>query len=109
MSTEEKKMDEALNDGVKNGKGPEKKGKKRVELVPLTLPLTRDPEIDSYPVPVGLNFKTYLIKRGETVMVPAEIKKMFEESEKAEDEAYRYSLSRSLSANEAEFKARYNL
>lgn len=78
-------------------------------LVPLTAHLTEDPDVDQYPVLISLNFKTYAIKRGETVMVPPAVKKIWDDAEAAREKAYKYSLEKSLSEPEAEFKQRYNL
>ena len=89
-----------MSDNIKN----EVKAKTEKKLVPLNLPLTYDEEIDSYPVTISLNFKTYAVRRGETVMVPPAVKKIIEDQEEARKKAYRYSLAKSLSANEKKFK-----
>lgn len=78
-------------------------------FVPLTAPLTHEVDIDQYPMLISLNFKTYGIKRGETVMVPPAVKKIFDEAEEAREKAYKYSLEKSLSAQDGDFKQRYNL
>ena len=87
-----------MEDNIKT----EVKAKKK--LVPLSLPLTFDEELDSYPVTISLNFKTYGVKRGETVMVPPAVRNIIEDQEEARKKAYRYSLAKSLSANEKKFK-----
>lgn len=89
-----------MEDNIKS-EGNLKEAKK---LVSLTLPLTYDEEIDAYPEVLSLNFKTYSVKRGETVMVPPAVKKIVEDREAARKKAYQYSLSKSLSTKEKEFK-----
>ena len=83
--------------------------KKKAALVEYELPLTYDPEIDDYPETVSLNFKTYAIKRGERVKIPAAVKKILEDREAARNKAYRYSQQKSLSTKEKEFEQRYGL
>ena len=75
----------------------------------MTLPLTYNGDEDDYPVHASHNFKTYLIKRGEPVMVPRALKERFEKAEKRKQEAYRYSRKKSLAVADADFKKRYNL
>ena len=87
----------------------ETKKKSKEKLVPLTLPLTYDPDIDFYPEPISLNFKTYTVKRGETVMVPPSVEKIVLDRDAARQKAYQYSMQKSLSAKEAEFKQKYGL
>lgn len=82
---------------------------KKDDLVPLRLPLTHDPNVDEYPEFASFNFKNYLIKRGETVMVPPALKARFEEIEQIEDEAYNYSQKVSLARAEKEFKQQMGL
>lgn len=79
------------------------------KLVDYEMPLTYDEAIDDYPEPVSLNFKTYGIKRGERVKIPAGVKKILEERERARTKAYRYSQQKSLSAKEKEFEQKYGL
>lgn len=86
-----------------------KTAKAEKRLVPLTAPLTHDADIDQYPMLISLNFKTYAIKRGETVMVPPAVKKIFDETEEARDKSYKYSLEKSLSVQDGDYKQRYNL
>lgn len=86
-----------------------KEKKVKEKLVPLTLDLTYNEEIDSYPEVFCFNFKTYAVTRGETVMVPPAIKKMAEERDAAKRKAYEYAKSKSLSTKEKEFNQRYNL
>ena len=82
---------------------------KKDELVPLRLPLTHNPEIDDYPEFASFNFKNYLIKRGETVMVPPALKARYDEIERVKDEAYAYSKKISLENAEKEFKQQMGL
>lgn len=45
---------------------------------------------------VGVNFKNYLVKTGETVEVPPEVYEVLKQSELAEDEAYKYAEDNKL-------------
>lgn len=58
------------------------------EFVPVTLPFVDDPEAKQQ-LFVSLNFKNYLIRRGETVMVPVGVKKIVDDMERARMEASR--------------------
>lgn len=86
-----------------------KEKKSNEKLVPLTLDLTYNKEVDAYPEVFCFNFKTYAVKRGEKVMVPPAIKKMAEERDAAKRKAYEYAQEKSLSVKESEFNQRYNL
>ena len=78
------------------------------EIVEAMLPLTFTDE-DSYPYPIYVNSKRYLIKRGETVMVPRYVKKLIDDHSRAKLNARKYAEAHSLEASDAEFRRRYNL
>lgn len=61
------------------------------KLVPVTLPFLDDADSPQQEF-VSLNFKNYIIKRGETVMVPPEIKDMLDASEKSKQEARKAAM-----------------
>lgn len=44
----------------------------------------------------SVNFKNYIIKRGEYVEVPVELKEVIDNGEKASDAAYRYAEEKAL-------------
>lgn len=60
------------------------------KTVRIRLPLSRE---NSAPVPVGLNDRTFLIKRGVDVEVPESVAKILEESERAKMAAFEYEQS----------------
>ena len=70
------KIKEALGEGGDTEPSPEpeaapaKKAKRRAEIIIATH------ERDRQPVPVGVNGKTYLIKRGEKAIVPESVVKV---------------------------------
>ena len=78
------------------------------KLVELILPLTGT-EQDDYPEYVYFNSKRWLIKRGESVMVPRYVYNLVQENQKAKLEARRYASKKSLNAADAEFRQRYGL
>jgi hypothetical protein len=78
--------------------------KKEDGLVDFVLPLTYDPEVDDYPVSCSLNFKRYLIKRGEKVRIPKELAKRFDEIEEAKRRGYKYAQEHSIEVSERKFK-----
>lgn len=95
-----------------NTKAAESSAAKETEdlekLVELTLPLTGT-EQDDYPVPVYVNSKRWLIKRGEQVMVPLYVYNLVQETQKAKMEARKYASKKSLSAADEDFRKRYGL
>lgn len=60
-------------------KNVEKKAEKKPNLVPVRL--FKDNGKYSDDVKVGINGRMYVIKRGETVMVPREVKEILDHSE----------------------------
>ena len=60
------------------------------KLVKIRLPITRDQQDDVF---VGVNGRTWLIKRGETVEVPEVVAEVIEQSEEALAKAYNYQNS----------------
>ena len=65
--------------------------KKTVEKkVKIRLPITRDDQDDVF---VGVNGRTWLIKRGVEVEVPEVVAKVIAESEEALAKAYNYQAS----------------
>lgn len=57
-----------------------------VEVHLKRIPDPKAPQVEFY----SLNFKNYLIRRGETVLVPKELKALIDEQERAENEAMDY-------------------
>lgn len=57
------------------------------KMVKIKLPLTRTEKNDEY---VGVNGKTYLIKRGEFVEVPASVAEVLENKEKMLNKALEF-------------------
>lgn len=78
--------------------------KKDDGLVEFVLPLTYDTKVDEYPVPCSLNFKRYLIKRGERVKIPKELAERFNEIEEAKRRGYKYAKENSIEVSERRFK-----
>ena len=81
----------AAVDAALKKKAEEESGKakaaaeKAAELVPVHLIYTKEL---TEPVFVGVNGKTFLIKRGEDVMVPRYVKEVLDNSEKQDRSAY---------------------
>ena len=67
----------------------------------IKLPLTRAEKDDVF---VGLNGKTYLIKRGEEVTVPAGVAKILERREKMLSAAMDFERSAAAPLNELQKK-----
>jgi len=63
--------------------------KKEPELVPVMLRRIPDPRASQEEF-YSINFKNYLIRRGETVYVPKELKAIIDAQERAENEAIDY-------------------
>lgn len=69
------------------------------KTVKIRLPLTRQEKDDVY---VGINGKTYLIKRGETVEVPEAVALVLENKERMLAEAYAFEEEASAKASARE-------
>lgn len=63
--------------------------KKEETLVPLLIPLSNNPK-DPTEEFISVNFKNYLVKKGTTVMVPPEVKAVYDASIRAQAEAAMY-------------------
>lgn len=61
------------------------------ELISIRLPITKDMQDDVF---VRVNERTWLIKRGETVKVPACVVEVLEHSEQATMDGIRYQQSK---------------
>lgn len=61
------------------------------ELISIRLPLTKELQDDVF---VRVNHRTWLIKRGETVKVPACVVEVLEHADQATMEAIRYQASK---------------
>lgn len=66
------------------------------KMVEIKLPLTRTEKNDVY---VAVNGKSYLIKRGESVKVPASVVEILENREKMLNEALAYEAQASNAEN----------
>ncbi len=68
---------------------------KKPRTVMVKLPLLREhnAEQDVY---VSVNFKSYIIRRGEFVEIPEEVKEVLENSEHALDAAFKYADEKKL-------------
>ena len=70
---------------------PEQIPEKGEELISIRLPLTKDLQGDVF---VRVNQRTWLIKRGETVNLPACAVEVLEHAQEAELEAMRYQMQK---------------
>ncbi len=70
---------------------------KKPKMVTIKLPLTRNERNGVY---VGVNGKTYLIKRGEYVEVPASVAEVLENREKMLNEAMEFEAQASNNSGE---------
>lgn len=61
------------------------------ELISIRLPLTKERQDDVF---VRVNQRTWLIKRGETVKVPACVVEVLEHADQAEIDGMRYQASK---------------
>ena len=61
------------------------------ELISIRLPITKEMQDDVF---VRVNHRTWLIKRGETVKVPACVVEVLEHSEQATMDGIRYQQSK---------------
>lgn len=71
--------------------------KKAPEMVKIRLPLTRGEKDDVY---VAVNGKSYLIKRGETVEVPACVAEVLEHQEEMLETAMEFESQASAKAEQ---------
>ena len=62
---------------------------KTEERVPLLIPMDPNPKAPKE-VFISVNFENFIIKKGETVLVPPEVKEVYENSIKAVYEASEY-------------------
>lgn len=71
--------------------------KKTAEPKKVTVRLRRDPD-PRHPQEefFSLNFKNYIIKRGETVEIPEALARVIEDSERAEEYAINYAEAHKL-------------
>lgn len=64
-------------------------GKTKEKYVKIRLPLEKGQNAEQQ-VFVSVNFKNYIIKRGEDVIIPVEVAEALKNSEKADEAAIRY-------------------
>ena len=85
---ETKKKDQAAEAAAEELK---EQASEQEELISIRLPLTKELQNDVF---VRVNHRTWLIKRGETVKVPACVVEVLEHSEQATMDGIRYQASK---------------
>jgi len=70
---------------------------KKTKMVKIKIPLTKTEKEDVY---VAVNGKSYLIKRGECVEVPASVAEVLENQEKMLSEAIAFEAEAAAKANQ---------
>lgn len=74
-----------------------KPAEKKTKMVKIKIPLTKTEKDDVY---VAVNGKSYLIKRGEYVEVPASVAEVLENQEKMLSEAIAFEAEAAAKANQ---------
>ena len=68
---------------------------KKTKRVPIMLPLLEDPDAPQEEY-YSVNFKGYIIRRGEQVLVPEELAEVIMNAEKAKINAIRFAREKAL-------------